>query len=276
MVVLLLYVSGAMVSMHGFIKVVSLLEEQLCETLAIAPGASTGATTDAIQQSREFRKFTRRLARDHEVAEGLIKVPPVALFYGVVALLFTPVLVMLTSSGRISMELGSGSARLAFLRRSRLSWCLGMFFGQALLTIVALSLSAVGAWIVARLKMDGLDGMAAGMAMAGYAGKAWLLSLSAVGLALGVSQLTRLPHLATILGVVAWIVLRVLSAVAKYYTGDGVRQIWGGVFLLTPHGHWSDLWRTDPAHLVSAGVYLAALGFLYLMLGYVVLRRRDV
>lgn len=276
LVVLVLYVSGAMVSMHGFITALQRMEEQISETLMVAPGASTGAVADALWKSKEFRRMVRHLVRDKDVAEGLLAVPPVALIYGWLAFAFTPILVMLTSSARIAMELGSGSARLVFMRTSRLNWCLGKFLGQSFLTIVALFMSAAGAWCIARIKMDGLDGMAAAVAMTAYAGKAWMFSIAAVGLALGVSQVTRSPHLATVLGVVVWIGMRVLSFVADHYRGDGWRELWQIVLLLTPHGHWSDLWRIDLAPLVSAGAFLAGLGFLYFMLGYAVLHRRDV
>lgn len=275
-VVLILYLAGAVLATNGFISALNKIEDQVAEMLAVAPDASTGAVTRALWKSPRFRHMLTALVRDKEVAETLLATPPMALIYGWLAFTFTPVLVMLTTSSRIAEEVASGSVRLVFLRSQRHAWCVGKFAGQALLVIVALCLSVIGAWITARIRMTGLQAGATAAGMMIYAAKAWLFSLAFVGLALGVSQLTRSPNLATAIGFVVWIATRILAAVAGHFEGDGIRQVWHGVGLLTPHGHWVNLWSRDPANLASATLFLVALGMSYLFLGYAVLSRRDL
>ncbi len=275
-VVLILYMAGAVLATNGFISVINRVEDQVSDMLAVAPDASTGAVTRALWKSPRFRHMLTALVRDREVAESLLATPPIALIYGWLAFTFTPILVVLTTSSRIAEEVASGSVRLVFLRTQRHAWCLGKFAGQALLVIVALCLSAIGAWITARIRMTGLQAGPTAASMMIYAGKAWLFSLAFVGLALGVSQATRSPNLATAIGFVVWIGMRILGALATRFEGDGIRRVWYGIGLLTPHGHWVDLWRPNPASLMSATLFLAALGLTYLFLGYGILSRRDL
>jgi hypothetical protein len=162
------------------------------------------------------------------------------------------------------------------LRSSRSAWCAGKFMGQAVIVLVALILSAVGTWCTARFRLTGMNGVAAGVAIALFAARAWVYSLSAVGLALGVSQLTRMPNVAVVLGMIAWIAMRVLAWAANAHAGKGFAWLWEGILLVTPHGHWVDLWRPGPASFGNAFVFLLALGLGYLFAGYAVLCRRDV
>lgn len=275
-VVLILYLAGSVTATNGFISALNRIEEQVAEMLALAPGASTGAVADALWESRQFQRMITALVRDRDVARALFAVPPIALMYAWLAFTFTPILVMLTTSSRIASEIGTGSVRLVFLRTQRLAWAFGKFLGQSLVVIVALMLSVAGAWITARLRMDGLDGGAAAVGMIAYAGKAWIFSLSFVGLALGVSQTTRHPNLATVIGFVAWIAMRVLAWVAGRFEGDGVRELWHVARMITPHGHWVDLWRPDAAHVISATLFLSALGLVYLVIGHCILSRKDL
>ena len=131
--VLVLYLAGAMVAMHGFISALIKMEEQLTKMLGISPGAAPGAVVDALWRSAQFREMVKALVRDKDVAMGLFAVPPIAVVFGWLVFAFTPVLVMLTTSSRIAEEIGSGSARFVFLRTPRATWCLGKFVGQALL-----------------------------------------------------------------------------------------------------------------------------------------------
>ncbi len=275
-VVFVLYVAGAVLAMNGFISALQRMETQIANVLKVPAGAPTGAVVDALWRSHQFQDMVKALVRNDDVAMSLFQVPPVAVVYGWLAFVFTPFLVMLTAPSRISEELGSGSARLVLLRSSRSAWCLGKFMGQAVVVLVALFLSAAGAWCTARFRLTGMNGVAAGVAMALFAARAWVFSFSAVGLALGVSQLTRLPNVAIVLGMIAWIAMRVLAWVANFKAGKGLDALWEGIILMTPHGHWVDLWRPDLLHFGIGAVFLLALGLGYLFAGYAVLCRRDV
>lgn len=273
---LVLYLAGAMLICNGFISVLHTLEDQIAQTLVLPKSASVGAATDALWKSRQFREMITHLVGDRQVALELLSIPPIALIYGWMAFTFTPLLVMLAASGRISEEISSGSARFTLVRTTRSAWCVGKFFGQAMEVILALTLSAVGAWCIARFRLAGADHAQTIQAMIIYAWKVWLYSLPFVGLALGISQTTRSPHLAMTVGFIAWVVVSVLFLIARHYVGDGVRQIWQLVLFIIPRGHQMDLWRLDPAHLFHGAVWLVTLSFSYLFAGHALFSRKDL
>jgi ABC-type transport system involved in multi-copper enzyme maturation permease subunit len=275
-VFLVLYLAGAMIACSGFISVVHRLEQQLSEALALSQSRAPGAVIDTVWKSRQFQDMITHLVGDPAIAREFFNIPVIALFYGWLAFVFTPLLVMLSASGRISEEVSSGSARFVLVRTRRQAWCLGKFAGQAVEVIVPLMLSAIGAWCVARFRLPTMDGGEALRTMIIYAWKVWLYSLPFVGLALGISQATRSPYLAMTAGFIAWIALVILSAVSTHFVGDGIRQAWQLVQIVNPLDHQLDLWRTDPRHVVSACVFLVALAFTYLSAGYAVLARKDL
>jgi len=275
-VILVLYLAGSMLACNGFITVLHRLEQQLAEMLGLSAATSPGAVVEALWQNREFQRMLRHLVGDRETASQLLSVPPMALIYGWLAFTFTPMLVMLGSSSRIAEEVSTGSIRFVMLRTSRLSWCLGKFVGQALMLVVALLLSVIGAWCIARFRLTGLNDATAGAAMLLMAGKAWVYALAFLGLALGLSQLTRHAYLAMALGFLAWIVSSFAGMAARHLSGEGVRQVWDLVGMLIPQGHRIDLWRTDLPHTVSGFVFLLALGLTYLMAGHIFFSRRDL
>lgn len=273
---LVLYLAGAVLACSGFIEVVHRLEQQLSEALLLSRSHAPGAVMDSVWESRQFREMVVHLVGDRTIAQEFFHVPLVALFYGWLAFVFTPMLVMLSASGRIAEEVSTGSARFVLVRARRATWCLGKFAGQAVEVIVPLMLSAIGAWCVARFRLPTLDSGEALRVMIVYAWKVWLYALPFVGLALGISQTTRSPYLAMTVGFVAWIALAILWRVALYFVGDGLRQTWQLVLILVPMGHRLDLWRADPTHVVTAGAFLVSLAFAYLSAGYAILRRKDL
>lgn len=275
-VMLGLYLVAAVLSCNGFIGAMHRIEAQVAEMLQIQAPDAAGTMTETLWKSDRFRHMIRDLVGDADVAEGLFGQSPMVLIYGWLAFMYTPLLVVLTASGRVAEEVASGSARFALFRTPRLSWCLGKFLGQAGLIFLALVLNAAGAWCVARFRMPGADGAVMAQGMLLFAGRAWLYALPFLGLSLGVSQLTRSPNLALVFSIVAMAGLSLLYWVSRLGTGEGFQRVGPLVRALTPQGHRLDLWRMDAPHLVTAGAYLATLGLVYLALGHLFFRRRDL
>ncbi len=113
-------------------------------------------------------------------------------------------------------------------------------------------------------------------AMILYAWKVWLYSLAYVGLALGISQTTRSSNLAMGLGFAAWATTGILAVLANAYEGAGIQRIWQALTMLVPVGHRLDLWRSDPAHVIPAAVFLLSLSMVYLFLGHISFGRKDL
>lgn len=275
-VLVLLYVAGAMAATLLFVNIVQKIERQLAESLGVAVAAGTGSVTAALWKSDAFRGMLTGLAGNRELAERLLDIPPCGVFYGWLAFAFTPALVMLTSTARIAEEIWSGSARYVLFRASRLQWCLGKFIGQAIQILGALILSVAGAWLVSWLRMKSFEPGPTACAMLLFAARAWVYSLAFLGLALAVSQWCAAPNLALALGFLSMIVMAVLAGVAEHFAGEGWRRVWDVLAALTPGGHRADLWWGDAAHLLPALVFLFCLSFAYLAAGYARFQRRDL
>ena len=275
-VLLLLYLAGSAVGTAFFIGVLQRIETQLVESLGLATAGATGNVTATLWKSAAFRGILTHLIGDRTLAESLLAIPPLALYYGWLSFAFAPALVMLTASVRVSEEVWSGSVRFVLFRAGRLQWCLGKFAGQAAQIFAALILSAAAAWAVGCLRMHAFDPAANAAAMLVFAVKAWLYSLAFLGLATGISQVCGAPNLALALGFIGLIALSVLTEVSRHFAGAGARRLWDLANLLTPGGHRLDLWWGDAAHVVPAAVFLLALGGAYLLLGYLFFSRRDL
>jgi len=275
-VVMVLYMAGAIVSINGFISVLQRLEEQIARTLKINIMESAGAVTESLWKSVHFRNMIIGLVGDKEIALDLLNIPPVALMYGWLAFTFTPMLIILTTSARIADEIGTGSVRYTVQRCSRSAWPLGKFLGQAGLVVLALALSAISAWSVARIRLSVMDSWATAQAFIIFSGKAWIYSFAFIGLATGVSQLSRSANQATIFGFLVWFTLSMISIAARFNAGTGIRTIWYVIDAALPSGHRLDLWRTDPLSLICASAFVIAMGFCYWAAGYLYFRRRDL
>jgi ABC-type transport system involved in multi-copper enzyme maturation permease subunit len=274
-VVILLFLAILLLSFNGSISVLGRIEQQLAEALALEPGGA-GSITQSLWKSERFRRMVDKMVGSNDIVKGLVRLPPLALLYGWLAFSLTPLLVLLTTSTRIAEEVSSGSVRYALFRTSRFSWVLGKFLGQALLVGLAVLLSAAGAWSLARFRIPGTPGLEFALAVLLFAGKSLVLALTFVGLALGCSQLTRSPHVATVISFLAWIALGVGSFFAERGDGTGWHRIFGFLNLLTPGGHDTDLWRMDVPHAAANLLFLLLLGLLYLWLGFARLSRRDL
>jgi ABC-type transport system involved in multi-copper enzyme maturation permease subunit len=276
MVMLLLYVLGAMAATAMFIAALHRIEGEVARTLGLAAAEGAGGVTATLWKSQQFRGMLTRLVGDKALAETLLAVPPLALFYGWLSCAFTPMLVMLTSSARIAEEISSGSVRFLMFRTARGHWCLGKFLGQALQVLGALLLSAVGAWVVGWFRLKSFESGPTALYMLWFACKAWLYAMPFLGLALGLSQLFTSPNLALACGFLSLVAISLLARVSAWLAGEGWRHIWDVVNALTPGGHRQALWWNDPGHLLPAGAFLLGLSAVYLAAGYVRFSRRDL
>lgn len=275
-IILLLYVAVILLSCNGIVSSLRRAEAQISKTLGLPPSAEAGTVIDNLWKSNSFRSTVRELIGDKELAEQLISVHPMAIVFGLLAFTLTPVFSVLIASPRIAEERASGSIRLALMRTSRGAWCLGKYIGQALMTLAALTLSAMCAWILLRLRVAGMNDLAVARGMIIFAWKAWVYALAFLGLALGISQVTSSPNKAMALGFAGWIALAVLAVMGDAWAGEGWAQGWHGVWMLVPGGHRLDLWRRDAAHNVPAVVFLVSLGLAYLSIGHAGLSRKDL
>jgi ABC-type transport system involved in multi-copper enzyme maturation permease subunit len=276
LVLLVLYVAGAVASTVIFTEVLQKVEEELAAQLLVARTDTPGSLTQAVMESPELLRVLTRLVRDAELARELVRVPPVALLYGWVTLTFAPIFVVLTSSETIASELATGSVRFALARTERSSWALGKLLGQAALLAVGVTLGALAAWITGAIRLSSFAPLDSAAWIARYAATSYCFAFAHLGLALGVSQLTRSVPWSRALGLVA---LASVYAIHGWLSRDEVVAaapvLTSSVRVFFPVEHRLDLWRTSLVDVLPAAVVLLALGASYFALGYQRLARRD-
>lgn len=272
----LLYLSVCSLMMYATISFLVRAESELSAALELKTSGRPGAVVDVLWKSARFQRMVARATDDDAATAELTRIPPVALIFGFPAFFFIPWLVLLVSSPRVADEVGSGSARYALLRVSRGGWIAGKFLAQAFLLALAILLGITGAWIVARLRGAAPAGLEVGLWMLWLGGRVWLYGLPYLGLAFAASMLTRSGAKATGLSLLAFIVIGILGVWSGRYDGPGAGWIREFMLMLAPSERRGDLWRTDPAHWISAAGHMAILACAYLGVAFAFFRRKDL
>lgn len=277
-VLMILYFAGSIAGTLIFVKILHGIEDQVVKAMGLDPARNAGGVTATLWESSAFKEIVIHLTGNREVAEEILRIPPIALYYGWLSFTFAPLLVILTAAPRIAEEVWSGSVRFVLFRTSRGAWTLGKFIGQACQLFLALLLSAAGAWLVGYLRTDHFPAIPSALAMLSFALKAWVFTLAFLGLATGISQFFSSPNIASAISFIALIVLSALAGLSTHFANPDTigGRIWDLVNLLVPSGHKLDLWRSDPAHVLPAVIFLIALSFAYMLIGQAYFARRDL
>ena len=277
LVVLLLYMTAAVCNMYWSINLLHKLESELVTMLQLPPSEHTGVISTTLWKSKPFQRIMQQMAQNDLVLQDITGKHPVELIYAWFAFFYTPLLVVLVAGSRISEDLGSGAVRYVVFRISRSSWALGKFVGQALMIGFALVLSGIGAYAVAKYRLAGSGTPDLFLNMVQWSVRAWIFSFPYLGLAMGLSLLTKSASKATVMGIVAITVCFVITILQRHFTADtGWRSYLPYLGVLVPEDHKMYMWRNSLAPLVTGTVYLITLGFCYLLAGYAFFRRRDV
>lgn len=275
LVLLVLYLLAAVGCMYVTISGLGRMETELSEVLQLPANERTGVVSKTLWKSKPFQRMVRAAVADDLVYNDIRGRHPAELVYAWFAFLLTPLLVVLVAGNRVADDLGSGAVRYAIVRCTRAEWTLGKYVGQAVMIAFALAVGALGAWCVAVCRLFGLDVWALLPALFGWGGRAWLYSLAWLGVALGVSHLTKSGSRATALGIFAIAVLAVWEGVLHHLV-DAPGWSWIENFdVLAPSAVRGCLWRRGVTPLTAAAFHLLTLGGVYLALGYAVFRRRD-
>lgn len=277
LVVVAIYLVCAVLCMNGSVSVLSKMEAELTEVLQLPAADSTGVVSKALWNSKPFARLVRAVVGGGPVLDDIFGRHPVELLYAWFAFLCTPLLAMLVSATRVSDDLRSGAVRYMMVRMSRLEWALGKYVGQTMMVLAAMAVSSLGAAAVAFFLLS--PGTAASLVwpMLGWGARAWLYSLSWIGIALGVSHLTRSPGRASAIGVFAVCVFGVIGASlgtlqAKFGWPEAVLHLEG----LLPSSSQPALWRFSWQPVAAGTFHLLVLGLSYLMAGVAIMMRKDV
>ncbi len=275
-VLLTLYLAGASAAAGLFVTLLRELENTVARSLAVGTTDRPGVMTEELMRSEQLRDVLHGLVGDASLVDALISVPPLALFYGWLALTAVPILVVLTSGDAIAGDLGSGACRFALFRTDRLSWAVGKLLGQATLMGVGVLAGAFGVWVVGFGFMARFEALDTAWWLLRLGGRAWIHGFAWLGGVLAVSQLTRSTTRAT--GGALFLLIAVGT------TGLVLQSPWAveyapvlseTLFQLLPRAHRLDLWRPTLAERLPGMVMLLALGVSWFALGHIRFARRD-
>lgn len=277
LVILFLYLASAVLCMNGSISVLGKMEKELAAVLQLPASESTGVVSASLWKSKPFARMVRSAVGEGPVLDGIFGRHPVELLYAWFAFLCAPLLAVLVCGTRVSDDIRSGAVRYMLVRETRIEWSLGKYAGQTLMIGIALAAGSLGAVAVAFFRLS--PGTAGGIAlpMLGWGVRAWAYSLAWIGLALGLSHLTRSPGRATALGILAICFCAASSPLvgflhSRFGLPDAVLQL----RMLFPGSAEDSLWRFSLTPLATGSLHLLLLGLSYLMAGVAVFCRRDV
>lgn len=272
---LIIYLAGSIAASAFFINAMKKVEDRLLSTLQLAESDSVGKVTQTLWETGFIRHMLNDMIKNETLTDHIVQQSPISIFYWWLSYTFAPLVMMLISTARIAEEISIGSARFVLYRTSLFTWIMGKFLAQAVLLLPALLLSGFGAWIVAYFRLSFFDPGTTAIELLIISLKVIVYTFSYLGLAIGVSQLTRSSNLATVLGFVGVIVISVIAAACNHFRGIGIESLLNIPYWLTPQAHRLGLLWPEPAHMVPAICMLIALGFAYILPGYFFLNRRD-
>ncbi len=273
---LILYALGAGAAARVFAVVLERLEELAAQALNVSSGGAPGEMTRDLLQTEAVLPLITDLVGDAALAEQLVGLPPLALFYGWLALSCVPALAVFTSCDAIAGELATGSSRFVLLRIDRASWALGKLAGQTVLLMLGVTAGGLSALGVGMASLGGVEPLETVGWMVILGGRAALYGFTWLGLALGISQLTRSVPLSRVMGLLALLVVGLAGGLAETeQVLEYAPVLIGTAGVLLPGTHDLTLWQPTLAARAPALVMLPALGLTYFFLGHAWFRRRD-
>ena len=275
-VVLVLYLAAAVCNMNWSISLLGKMESQLADVLMLPPQEQTGVVSTALWKSKPYQKIVKSLAKDDLVYADIVGRHPVELIYAWFAFFYAPLLVVLVAGNRVADDLGSGSVRYMLFRVSRACWTFGKFVGQLLMIGLALAVSGLGAYAVAKYRLSGSGAPDMFFALMRWSFRAWIYSFAYLGVALGLSHLTKSGSKATVFGILAVALFFVVSIICRFLATDaGWRSYLPVLMDFIPQGHELAMWRNGAAPFLTGSFWLLTLGVCYLTVGYAVFKKRD-
>ena len=270
-IVVSMYGAGAAIGSYVFLKTVTAAESAVRHQLA-----------ERLQVDES--KLPQNLVRenlipivlgffDPKLKDELLSMPLLTIFYGIMALNFVALLVLVVSTGTMAADLSSGAARYALFRCDRLTWALGKLVGQELLLAAGLAVGALTAGLVGVLVDDAFE-QQTWIWLLRTSFRAWLYGSAYLGLFCGLSLVSRSPLRARALALFSWIGIGILHGLV---TSDMVNEripvrALGYAF---PAAHREALWSPDWYTYLPAATALLAFGAACFLAGHAVFKRRD-
>ena len=269
-VLLSLYAVGALGASGLFIRVLTAIRERLEEQVGKA------VDMKQMMESPGMGRIVGALAGDAEVASAIVGIPPMALFYGWLAMNFVPLLVLFTSADAISGDLASGAVRFSLFRTDRISWALGKLIGQTSLMAVGVLVGALACWATGLLWLDDMPVAATALWLLRISGRTIVYSFAYLGMVMCASQLTRTNARAGGLALLLTFFCSVAGSVLQAEPiASQAPALFGALSKLFPGGHHLALWHPGLVESGTAMFGLVAIGLCFFALGFWRFSTRD-
>lgn len=262
-----------------FIGLLSILEAQIADGLAVQRTRFPGAMTERLIESGELFRMLSSMVGDEDAVRAILKWPVLALFHTFMGLRMVPFLAAMTASEALAGDVASRAVRFELVRTGRLELVMGRFVGQAVLAGMAIACSVFAVWITGLLLMVGQSPLELLGALCLFSVSVWVFSLPFVGVGVGCSQLTSSPAWSRVLAIAlcacGWVGYTVLWSVSDQVVQWIPAPILDLVLMLFPFEWRDDLWTSGLAWWASAGI-MVGMGLVAVGLGAVRFARRDV
>ncbi len=258
-----------------FVGLLSILEDQLASQLGVPPTTWPGAMTHQLLENGELREILGGIMGGTDKVDALLWHPVLSLWHLWVVLLMGPFFAATAAAECISVDMGTRALRFEALRTGRLELVLGRMTGQLLLGAVALSVAAVGPFLVGVFAMVDTDALRLAASLAWFTPRAWAFSVPFVGIGVAASQLTASSAWARILAIVGVAGTWALAGVILRWQDEP----WGIVLelleLILPQGWMGEMWLPGLGWVLPS-VICMALGIVITGLGYLRFSGRDL
>lgn len=269
-VLILLYALGSFGGSGIFIRVLVAIQERLEEQLR------QPVEMKQLMESPGMARVAGALTGDPDVASAIVSIPPMALFYGWLAMNFVPLLALFTSVDAISGDLSSGAVRYSLFRTDRLSWAVGKLAGQTCLMAVGVLVGALACWGTGAIWLEGMPLGQTAYWLLRISGRAIVYSFAYLGMVLCASQLAKTTARA---GGLALLIMFSASLGGSIVQARPIEeqapQLFFALSKLFPNGHHLALWHPGAAESVSAMAGLCAIGLAFFFLGFWRFSKRD-
>jgi ABC-type transport system involved in multi-copper enzyme maturation permease subunit len=233
------------------------------------------------QRGSPFRGILSGNVDEEAAVEFMASKPAIVLFHLFISLTMMPMIIMITSSESIAQEHQSRGVRFIGLRTGRAEFVLGKLLGQCA-TLAVMTLLAGGVCMaIAWWKLADFEFMPALSAILLF----WPRLLAYCIAFLGLAGLCSMNSNSTVgsrtFSIVGLVSLWIMNHLAEFYqmgvpVDDPHARVWHAIQFFSPFSHQNDLWYPEFSHYGVAMIDLVILSALYVGIGLIFYRRRDL
>src|SRR5262249_25061799 len=144
-----------------------------------------------LMESPGMGRVLGAIVGDAQTGKAIAAMPPMAIFYGWLAMNFVPLVVLFKASDAISGALGDVAVVLSLFRTDRISWAIGKLIGQTCLMAVGVLVGALACWLIGAIWLTNMPLGATAYWLLRISGRVIVYSFAYLGMVMCASELAR-------------------------------------------------------------------------------------